>query len=365
MTDRFDAWLETGLRDLEAAVPLGQTVDGLVAGTGLVRVPRPALHSVRAIGSLVAAVVVIAILAILLPRLSSSAPGASQSTVPGASAGAGRSPAPSPSPSPTSQAEVVQYLGGLSFVTPADWHLLPSSFAILPGPVLFVGNATLADPCPTVLVVNGCIRLGPNQILATFSSVAITGLNPVRDVTASAPDAQCAEIGGERQLNVRLDSLYLTACLRGPDFDANESAFRRLVASVPPQGSSLVTKFSIPDSGITLSPPGNVFPGTTADAAYQLCLTPGGADCRPGTPTTIQLALITDTSSTLVKPGTLVWVMGWLGVTTCTPSLGPVGRNQPGNQSPVATPGQPLCDAYTFIDAQSGKFIFGYEGPHH
>jgi hypothetical protein len=173
-------------------------------------------------------------------------------------------------------------------------------------------------------------------------------------------------MAGERELGVRFQGFGVTGCLRGPDFTANETAFNRLVASIPgpppPHGTTLTGAFTIPGTGITLSPPGDVVPTISSDDAYELCLTPAGADCNPSLPTSIQLVLITDTNSTLVKAGTLVWAMGWLGVNCSSGSGAPAN---PGNHSPVATPGQSLCDAYNFIDAHSGKFIFGYQGPHH
>lgn len=378
MTDRFDAWLETGLRDLEAAVPLGQSVVGLVPRSELVRVSGRGARSLRPVGSLALAIaLLILVAAVLLPRFNAAAPGASQSAAPSSG---GTNPSPSPLASPSATDERTIWLGPFSIVVPSNWHMISHAVESTPaasftpaGPFIFFSNVAIADPCPIKFVGAPCLRplaqLPPDGIVVTFDASATSPLpNPTPIPTNEALSGACAAMAGERELGVRFQGFGVTACLRGPDFAANEAAFNRLVASIPgpppPAGTRVTVAFTIPESGITLSPPGDAVRATSSDAAYELCLTPGGASCQPSPPTSIQLALITDTSSGLVKPGTLVWVMSWLGVTTCTPSLGG-GPGLPGNQSPIATPGQPLCDAYAFIDAHSGKFIFSREGPHH
>jgi hypothetical protein len=369
MTDRFDTWLETGLRDLEGAVPLGQSVVGRLPPTELVRVSGRRTRSLRPIGSLALAIAVILVVAVLLPRFDAAAPGASQSTAPSPG---GTTSSPSPLPSPSVADEITIQLGSFSIVAPSNWHLITHTVGALPaGPFLFLSNVPIADPCPTSSRGAQCFeplaQLPPDGIVVTFDGSATTSLpNPTPIPTAQPVVGACAAMAGERELGVRFQGFGVTGCLRGPDFTANETAFNRLVASIPgpppPHGTTLTAAFTIPGTGITLSPPGDAVPAISSDAAYELCLTPGGADCNPSLPTGIQLARITDTSSTLVKPGTLVWAMGWLGV-NCSSGSGALAN--PGNHSPVATPGQSLCDAYNFIDAHSGKFIFGYQGPHH
>src|ERR1019366_3061147 len=98
MTDRFDAWLETGLRDLEGAGPLGQSVVGRLAPTGLLRVSGRRTRSLRPVGSVALAIAVILVVAVLLPRFDAAAPGASQSTVPSIGGGP---PTPPPLSSPS------------------------------------------------------------------------------------------------------------------------------------------------------------------------------------------------------------------------------------------------------------------------
>jgi hypothetical protein len=368
MTDRFDTWLETSLRDLEAAVPMGQSVVGRLAPTELLRVSGGRTRSLRPVGSLALAIAVILVVAVLLPRFDAAAPGASQSAVP-SPGGTTLSPSPLSSPSATDERTVG--LGPFSIVIPLSWHMVTHTVGTTPGPFIFLSNVSIADPCPNKFLGAQCLRplaqLPPDGIVVTFDGSATSPLpNPTPIPTSEALSGACAAMAGERELGVRFQGFGVIACLRGPDFTVNETVFNRLVASLtgppPPSGTRVTAAFTIANSGITLSPPGDAVPATSSDAAYELCLTPGGASCQPSLPTSIQLALITDTSSTLVKPGTLVWVMGWIGVTTCVFSGG--GPGLPGNQSPVASAGQPLCDAYAFIDAHSGKFIFGQEGSH-
>ncbi len=366
MTDRFDAWLEKGLRDLERAVPVGQSVAGRLDPATLVRVSGRGTRSLRPVGSLIVAAVAIVILAILLPRFNAAVPGASQTTAPSLSP-----TTTSPTPAPSFSGEVTHQLGSLAIVTPTSWQLIaPYKWNDRTGPFLFVSSAAIADPCPTSNLGPKCMtplaQLPPDGIVVTFSGLSATsGPNPSPIPVDEPVNGACATMRGDRELGVRIQGFDVVACLRGPDFTANETAFDRLVASIPglppPHGTSVTTAFTIPGTGITLSPPGNVVPATSSDAAYGLCLTPGGAACQPGPPTSIVLARITDTGSTLVKPGILVWAMGWIGVTTCVFSGG--GPPGPGS-SPVVATSQPLCDAYDFIDATSGKFIFESAGPH-
>lgn len=131
--------------------------------------------------------------------------------------------------------------------------------------------------------------------------------------------------------------------------------------------SPLVTEWKIPDSGITLSPPGTLDPAVSHDAAYELCMN-GVADCDPGQPSSIQLALASDsgsgqldTSGNLVPlmDDTLVWAISWLGISCPPGSGGPAVTPSPDGNAPAASI-QPLCDKIAFVDASSGKFIFTY-----
>lgn len=370
MTDRFDAWLETGLRDLEAAVPLGQSVVGRLAPTELLRVSGRRTRSLRPVGSLAVAVAVILVVAGLLSRLNVAAPGASQSTVPSPG---GSASSPSPLPSPSGRDERTFQLGPFSIVIPSSWHMITHTVGSTPaGPFIFLSNVAIADPCPSKFLGPQCLRplaqLPPDGIVVTFDGSATSSLPNPTPVPANEPmGGACAAMAGERELGVRFQGFGVTACLRGPDFTANETAFNRLVASIssppPPRGTTVTAAFTIPGTRITLSPPGDAVPAISSDAAYQLCLTPGGASCNPSLPTSIQLALITDTGSSLVKPGTLVWAIGWVGI--LCPRGGGAAPPPGASPFPLPSPEYAPCDVYSFIDAHSGKSIFGYRGPHY
>ena len=127
------------------------------------------------------------------------------------------------------------------------------------------------------------------------------------------------------------------------------------------------------DTGITLTPPGDLVPSISSDAAYATCLT-GVADCAASSPTAIQLALATDTGSgqldangnlQLTLNKTLVWAISWRGISCPPHSGGPALHTSmsSGSGTPAAT-AQALCDEVAFIDAGSGKFYFTTTGPH-
>lgn len=114
---------------------------------------------------------------------------------------------------------------------------------------------------------------------------------------------------------------------------------------------------------ITLSPPGDVVPAVSSDAAYKVCQTPDG-DCFTEPPTAIELARMTQTAVGMDLPAltnVLVWVIGWYGVTDCTFVGGPPGSApQPSAPPSVA----PLCDHASYINATTGEFMFGTSNAH-
>jgi hypothetical protein len=149
-----------------------------------------------------------------------------------------QSPTATPTPSPTAAAEVTQHVWGLSFVTPASWHLVePRVWTYPVGPRLFLSSAAIADPCPSVFLQAQCLKplaeLPPGGILVTFGgSATLNPPNPTPIPIALLAGGLCAEIGGERELRASFPGFGVTACLRGPDLAANDAAFRRLVASI-------------------------------------------------------------------------------------------------------------------------------------
>lgn len=126
----------------------------------------------------------------------------------------------------------------------------------------------------------------------------------------------------------------------------------------PISGSPLSAVRTIPDTGITLSPPGTMTPTVSADRAYDLCRT-HVADCDPGAPTAVELAVMTDTGSNMVANDTLVWVFSWLGSGGCVFS----GGGNPAPNTPAVTP-KPICDKFAFIDARTDSFYFTNENAH-
>ena len=149
----------------------------------------------------------------------------------------------------------------------------------------------------------------------------------------------------------------------GPTADAPSA-----VGSVPPPSTAGIPAATVVKTArtnryqsITLSPPGDVVPAVSSDAAYKVCQTPVG-DCFPEPPTAIELALMTETAVGVdmsARTNVLVWVIGWYGVTDCTFAGGP------GGSAPAAPPSAtPLCDHASYINATTGEFIFATSNAH-
>src|ERR1019366_6889283 len=78
MNDRFERWLQGGLRDLDAAVPVGEPLAAPRARSTLMRVTRPATRSILPMGSLAGGIVIIVALAVLVSRPPAAIPGAAR-----------------------------------------------------------------------------------------------------------------------------------------------------------------------------------------------------------------------------------------------------------------------------------------------
>ncbi len=87
----------------------------------------------------------LSLLCIVLIAACGPVPGPTASPEPSPTA----TPSPSPSPTPTVAFEVTHQIGGLSFITPADWQIVVPRRWTEPGPTLFLSNVPIADPCPT------------------------------------------------------------------------------------------------------------------------------------------------------------------------------------------------------------------------
>jgi hypothetical protein len=133
-----------------------------------------------------------------------------------------------------------------------------------------------------------------------------------------------------------------------------------------PTATAVTVARTLGDPHITLAPPGNIVPKISSDAAYELCLN-GAAACFAEPPTTIELALVTDsaygtTSSsgklTLTLQNTLVWAISWIGSSQCQFVGGGPGP------SPSTPAVQPLCDRVAFVNATTGQYIFSVSYAH-
>jgi len=135
--------------------------------------------------------------------------------------------------------------------------------------------------------------------------------------------------------------------------------------ATPPAGVARTEVWSIPDTGMTLAPPGAVSPTISSAAAYAQCLT-GAAGCASGPPTRIELTMVTDTGTNMIDPdGSVVWAIEWIAI-PCPLGRGG-GLHIPGSSEPTPTPQptpQPLCDEIALVDARSGSFVYTYTGPH-
>jgi hypothetical protein len=168
-----------------------------------------------------------------------------------------------------------------------------------------------------------------------------------------------------------LPSLVLFGCVSGAGQAGSATGPGPTAAvSVPPAsqagvpaGTVLETTRTLGDPHITLSPPGSAVPTISSEAAYNLCLT-GVADCFPESPTTIELAWVTDTAygttssagpDAMALDNTLVWAISWIGSSQCVfAGGGPAAQPSEPTQPSV----QPLCDRVAFVDATTGKFVY-------
>ena len=89
MTERFERWLEDGLHELDAAVPVD---DGLLALPPLSQVASPPTRSILPLGSLAFGVVAFAIAAFLISRPGAASPAAAAPSAPGAPSAFGSPP---------------------------------------------------------------------------------------------------------------------------------------------------------------------------------------------------------------------------------------------------------------------------------
>lgn len=151
-----------------------------------------------------------------------------------------------------------------------------------------------------------------------------------------------------------LASLLVVGCVAGSGTVATVGAV---------QWSVLPVASTIPDSLITLSPPSAVNPAVSADTAYGLCSN-HVADCDPSSPTSVELAVLNDTGSQVVKPHTLVWAIRWVPVSCPNYGGAPAAATSSATAETPAATASPVCEKIAFVDAGSGAFIFTYTFTH-
>jgi hypothetical protein len=132
-------------------------------------------------------------------------------------------------------------------------------------------------------------------------------------------------------------------------------------ASGPPTIGTVTTlqaERTIPDAGITMSPPSTLTAAIQANDALAVC-TSKAASCPSGT-ATAELVIATDDSSgtadaagkiTLVMNHRLVWALSWSDVQCAHSGPAPLPGGSVG-------PRFSACDVTAFVDANTGAFIY-------
>jgi hypothetical protein len=132
-----------------------------------------------------------------------------------------------------------------------------------------------------------------------------------------------------------------------------------------PTAVPLAASRTIPDTEVTLDPPGMADTSAarvSSGSAYALCGS-GVAQCGPGTPAKVELARVTDPSwgGTSTTGGglrqVLVWAFTWTGQQACAPVFG-------GLTDSTSTPATPIaadCQQVTLVDATTGTYIYSLQ----
>ena len=144
---------------------------------------------------------------------------------------------PNSSSKPVGDAVVRFSFGEMSWVMPASWQeVTPRSWSAPVGPLLFLSNARIIDPCASSYRGTECwkpvTKLPSGGILVTFAGSATVGTPNLLVPQVVAVSRICQDMGGEREFVAFFLGAGINACLRGPNFAANESLFQHLVSSV-------------------------------------------------------------------------------------------------------------------------------------
>jgi len=151
---------------------------------------------------------------------------------------------PNSSTTPTPAAVVRSSYGNMSWVMPASWKkVIPRVWTAPVGPLAFLSNARIIDPCASSFRVTACwkplAKLPSDGILVTFQgSAGALPTNSSKVLVKVAVRRDCQDMGGEREARTSFLGVGIDACLRGPDFTANEALFQQLVSSMKKSPSS-------------------------------------------------------------------------------------------------------------------------------
>lgn len=172
------------------------------------------------------------LLLILLLLTACAAPTPPSAPVPPTSSSRPASP-----PTPTRAAVVRSSFGGISWLMPTSWQeVRPRTWTAPVGPLLFLSNAQIIDPCASSYRGTECLKpltkLPPGGILVTFGGSATVGTQNQLIPHQSALHRECQDMGGEREMWTFFSGVGINACLRGPNFTANQALFQQLLSSL-------------------------------------------------------------------------------------------------------------------------------------
>ena len=144
---------------------------------------------------------------------------------------------PNSSSTPTPAALIKSSYGNISWVMPASWKkVIPRVWTAPVGPLVFLSNARIIDPCASSFLVTACwkplTKLPPDGILLTFQGSAGALLPNSKSPLKVAVRRDCQDMGGELEFMNSFRGVGIDACLRGPDFTANEALFQQMMSSM-------------------------------------------------------------------------------------------------------------------------------------
>lgn len=144
---------------------------------------------------------------------------------------------PNSSSTPTRVSVVRSSFGDISWLMPASWQeVTPRSWTAPVGPLLFLSNAPIIDPCASSYRGTECLKplakLLSGGILVTFGGSATVGTPNQLIPQDVALLRECQDMGGEREMWGFFHGAGINACLRGPNFTANQALFQQMMSSM-------------------------------------------------------------------------------------------------------------------------------------